>query len=520
MKKLPIGISTLRKIITGGYAYVDKSQMVYELTTHGSYYFLSRPRRFGKSLLVDTIKEAYEVNRKLFSGLWLEDHWDWDSPHPVIRISFGQGIIDSRAELELKIQEMLSYHEQRLGIACDFKTVSGRFARLMECAAQKHQRGVVILVDEYDKPILDNITHPERAAEIRDGLKNFYSVIKDSDAHLRFVFITGVSKFSKVSLFSGLNNLMDITLSPMFATICGWTEEELTSVFADRLKGKDRGEIRHWYNGYAWLGEKVYNPFSLLNYFREGLFRNYWFESGTPAFLIKLLREKCYAIPDIEQIEASESLIGTFDVDFIEPENLLFQTGYLTIAGFEQMGNKLFYRLIYPNMEVKASLSDYILKQYVPDGPARERCQQNIYRALRDNDPAMLQDIMHALFAAIPHDWYRKNNLADYEGYYCSVIYCCFSAPGLDVRAEEVTNHGNMDMTVRFANRVYVFEFKVVDKNTTSGKALAQIKAKGYAEKYLAQAQTVYLIGMEFSREARNITGFTWEAMPEAPLRG
>ncbi len=514
MKKLPVGISTLREIIDEDHAYVDKSMCVHTLANTGKYYFLSRPRRFGKSLLVDTIKEAFEGNRKLFRGLWLEDHWDWENPHPVINISLGKGVVTSRVELDLRLMDILGINRELLGVSCEEPhDVAGCFSALIRHTAKKYDSRVVLLVDEYDKPILDNITHPERAADIREGLKNFYSVIKDSDAHLQFVFITGVSKFSKVSLFSGLNNLVDITLSPMFATICGWTEAELTGMFAEHLKGKNLEDIRRWYNGYAWLGEKVYNPFSLLNYFREGLFRNYWFESGTPTFLIELLRNKGVAIPDVEQIEASDALLGAFDVDFIEPENLLFQTGYLTIAGFEQMGSKVFYRLVYPNLEVKASLTDYILKHYVPAGSARERAQQHIYRALHANDLEALKRVMQALFAAIPHDWYRKNNLADYEGYYCSVFYCCFTALGLDVRPEEVTNHGNMDMTVRFEGRTYIFEFKVVDQKTSTGKALAQITAKGYAEKYLGLGDAVYLIGVTFNREERNITGFEWKAV-------
>uniref|UniRef100_UPI0005EAE95D ATP-binding protein n=1 Tax=Desulfonatronovibrio magnus TaxID=698827 RepID=UPI0005EAE95D len=296
MKKLPIGIATLSKIINEDYAYVDKSRFVHELVESGSYYFLSRPRRFGKSLFVDTLKEAFEGNQRLFKGLWLEDHWDWETQYPVIRFSFGEGVSSNRNRLEEKIWEQLTLHEKRLGVHCAFQTISGRFGQLIENTARKYGH-VVVLVDEYDKPILDCIADPVTAADIREGLKDFYSVIKDSDAHLKFVLLTGVSKFSKVSLFSGLNNLTDITLDPRFAAICGWTETELTENFADRLQGKDINQIRNWYNGYSWLGEKVYNPFSLLNFLRTGLFRNYWFETGTPTFLMELLKKRRYNIP-------------------------------------------------------------------------------------------------------------------------------------------------------------------------------------------------------------------------------
>ncbi|GAB6057608.1 ATP-binding protein [Desulfonatronum parangueonense] len=512
MKKLPLGISTLNKIIAEGYAYVDKSRFVHDLVESGSYYFLSRPRRFGKSLFVDTLKEAFEGNRELFRGLWLEDHWDWETRHPVIQISFGSGVLRSREELDQRIITILRSNQQELGIQCrQPDNVIDCFEDLIRQAAEKFGSPAVILVDEYDKPILDNITQPEQAVMMRNGLKNFYSVLKDNDAHLRFVFLTGVFKFSKVSLFSGLNNLTDITLEDRFSSICGWTEAELTASFTEHLKGKDLDEIRRWYNGYSWLGEKVYNPYSLLSHLRTGLFRNYWFETGTPTFLIELLKQRRYLIPAIESVRASESLIGAFDVDFIEPENLLFQTGYLTVAGAEQMAGKTFYELRYPNMEVKASLTDTILNSYVQDKPGKEVVQQRIYRALQADDPGELRDIFHALFAAIPNDWYRKNNLAAYEGYYCSIFYCVFAGLGLDTRPEEPTNRGRIDMTVLFENRAYVFEFKVVDLDQTPGSALEQIKRKGYADKFRADAEAVYLIGVEFDREERNIVSFEWE---------
>ncbi|GAB6057606.1 ATP-binding protein [Desulfonatronum parangueonense] len=512
MKKLPLGISTLNKIIAEGYAYVDKSRFVHDLVESGSYYFLSRPRRFGKSLFVDTLKEAFEGNRELFRGLWLEDHWDWETRYPVISISLGMGDVAGRQELDQRLKDVLRVNQQALGVECiDPQDIPGCFSELIRLVAAKYGQRVVVLVDEYDKPILDTIAVPEQAIQIRKGLKNFYSVIKDNDAYLKFVFLTGVSKFSKVSLFSGLNNLTDITLSPRYAAICGWTEAELSATFAEHLRDKGRDEIRRWYNGYSWLGEKVYNPFSLLSYLREGLLRNYWFETGTPTFLVELLKQRRYHIPAIEQIRASESLIGAFDVDYIEPENLLFQTGYLTVADAEQMAGKTFYALRYPNMEVKASLTDYILNSYVPDKPGKEKIQQSIYRALQAGSPDLLRDIFHALFAAIPNDWYRKNNLAAYEGYYCSLFYCYFAGLGLDTRPEESTNRGRIDMTVLFENRAYVFEFKVVDLDQTPGSALEQIKRKGYADKYRADAEAVYLIGVEFDREERNIVSFEWE---------
>jgi hypothetical protein len=280
---------------------------------------------------------------------------------------------------------------------------------------------------------------------------------------------------------------------------------------------KPLDDIRGWYNGYGWLGEKVYNPFSILNYLRFGEFRNYWFESGTPSFLVELFKKKRYYIPAIENMEASESIIGAFDVDFVEPENLLFQTGYLTVAHEFRVAGKMFYKLRYPNMEVKSSLSDYILKRYSPDPVLKDKTQLRLYQALEKNDLDALDRSFRTLFAAIPHDWYRKNKLADYEGYYASVFYCYFKALGLDVTAEDTTNHGRIDMTVRLENRVFIFEFKVKDIDKTPGTALEQIHKKGYADKYRAQNFEIYLIGVEFDRNERNIVRFEWESQQFIP---
>jgi len=516
MKKLPIGISTLSKIIDGKYAYVDKSRFVHELVENGSYYFLSRPRRFGKSLFIDTLKEAFEGNRELFKDLWLKDHWDWEKRFPVIHISLGSGVVGSREELDRRIVEILYRNQKRLGIDCRHPgDIPGCFGELIRNSADKYGLRTVILVDEYDKPILDNITDAAAAMEIREGLKNLYSVIKDSDASVQFAFLTGVSKFSKVSLFSGLNNLTDITLDFEYAAICGYTEPEMTEVFDDHLKDKPLEDIRLWYNGYSWLGEKVYNPFSILNYLRQGEFRNYWFETGTPTFLIQLFKKKRYSIPAIENIEASESIIGAFDVDFIEPENLLFQTGYLTIERQRRVAGKTFYSLRYPNLEVKSSLSDYILNRYYPDPVLKEKSQLKIFEALKEADLDALHRRFQSLFAAIPHDWYRKNNLAEYEGYYSSIFYCYFAALGLDVTPEDTTNHGRIDMTVILENRIFIFEFKVVDIDKTPGTALEQIRRKGYADKYRADSDDIYLIGIEFDRAERNIVRFEWESATE-----
>ncbi|WP_462331072.1 ATP-binding protein, partial [Thiohalocapsa halophila] len=254
-RKLPIGIQTFREIREEGHYYVDKTGFALRLIEQGKYYFLSRPRRFGKSLFLDTLAELFSGNEPLFQGLEAHGHWDWGRRYPVIRLGFGGGVLRDRAELDDKIGELLAEAERQLGVASDAPTLSGRLTQIIRLAHERHGERAVVLVDEYDKPIIDNLARPEAARAIRDGLRNLYSVIKDSDAHLRFGFLTGVSKLSKVSLFSGLNNLIDITVDANYSAICGYTESDLETVFAPELPGLDRDEIRHWYNGYNWTGE-------------------------------------------------------------------------------------------------------------------------------------------------------------------------------------------------------------------------------------------------------------------------
>lgn len=512
MKKLPVGISNLKEIIENNYVYVDKSRFVHDLNEMGKYYFLSRPRRFGKSLFIDTLKEAFEGNQQLFDGLWLHDNWDWSKHYPVVHISFAEGVLKSRDELDKRIRDILYQNETALGIECrQPNDIPGYFSELIRNSAKKIGLRTVVLIDEYDKPILDNIVEPQIAKEMRDGLKNLYSVIKGQDASIEFALLTGVSKFSKVSLFSGLNNLTDITLDSKYSTICGYSETELTTVFSDYLENKPLEDIRKWYNGYSFLGEKVYNPFSMLNYLRTGEFLNFWFETGTPEFLIKLILSGRYYIPGLEDAVATDTLLGSFDLETIEVETIMFQTGYLTIKKKEQLGNMTVYRLDFPNLEVKKSFTDTVSAYLLSRRPVYERYKIDLYQCVATADINNIRQVFHALFSAIPHDWYRKNRLAEYEGYYASIFYCYFSAIGLDVTPEDTTSHGRIDMTVRMDTKVYIFEFKVVDIDKTPGTALEQIRQKGYADKYRGNVVEIYLIGVEFDRNERNITRFEWE---------
>jgi hypothetical protein len=507
-KRLPIGIQTFAKLREDGCYYVDKTPHILRLLDQGSHYFLSRPRRFGKSLLLDTIAELFASNRSLFEGLYVQDRWNWSLRHPVVRISFGGGVLRSRRELDALIANLLRINQEVLGIECppDLEA-NACFGELMRKTHANSGRRAVVLVDEYDKPILDNLDQPEVAREMRDGLRNFYAVIKDSDPHVRFVLLTGVSKFSKVSIFSGLNNLRDITLTPDYSSLCGYTETDLDTVFAPELAGLDREKIRNWYNGYNWLGESVYNPFDLLLLFQERSFRPWWFETGSPTFLIDLLLERRFFTPDLARIQTSEDLLSSFDVNAIATEALLFQTGYLTITKAENLAENWFYTLGYPNKEVTQALNGSLLNALTQSGNAVPVQRHRLLTLLLANDFAGMRALFTAFFASIPHAWYDNSRIADYEGFYASVFYSYFASLGLRIVCEDITNRGRIDMTVEFNDQFYLFEFKVVE-DSPEGRALAQLQARGYGDKYRAEGKPIHLIGVEFSKASRSVVGF------------
>ncbi|MDS4022259.1 MAG: AAA family ATPase [Candidatus Competibacter sp.] len=507
MKKLPIGLQNLREMRTQGYAYVDKTPFVAQLAEQGKYYFLARPRRFGKSLFVDTLAEAFAGGRELFEGLYLEQHWDWGRQYPVLRFDFSPGVLRSREELDQRIVAQLDEQARRWGLDLRRDGIPNRFEELVLRLREAVERPIVVLVDEYDKPILDNLVTPE-AAKMRNGLRNFYSVIKSLDPHLKFVLLTGVSKFSKVSLFSDLNNLEDMTLDPRVATLCGYTHDEFTATFAEYLEGVDLEEVRRWYNGYNFLGEPVYNPFDILLYLRHRQFKAYWFETGTPTFLLTVLEQHQVTLADLDGVEVGERLLSRFDVERIEPESLLFQTGYLTIDHSWADEAGYHYRLIYPNHEVRLALPQAQLERYSPSARSQQIALKGVREALEQNAPDRLRAALHAFFASIPHDWHRKNDLAGYEGYWASLVYCLFAALGVETRTEEATNRGQVDLAIQYQGRVWLLEFKVEDGNDGQ-RVLAQIKAKGYHQRYAGQPVT--LIGIDFSRDQRNLSGFAWE---------
>jgi len=509
-KRLPIGIQTFREIRENHHYYVDKTGMIGQLVDAGKHYFLSRPRRFGKSLLLDTLKELFEGNEPLFQGLAIHGHWDWAEPFPVLRFSFGRKNYRESQALGESLHQQLTQMERDFGFQAEFDDAGSRFADLLEKIKVKTGKPVVVLVDEYDKPILDALEYPEVAKANRDFLRGFYATIKDFDSHIRFSFLTGVSKFSKVSLFSGLNNLEDITLIPGYSSLCGYTDADIDSVFAPELPRLDRDEIRDWYNGYHWLGEGVYNPFDILQLFRNHSFKSYWFETGTPTFLVEQLLKRQVPTLKLDNLLSSSDMLSSFDVGDISTEALLFQTGYLTIKQEENLGGQFFYTLGYPNREVYQSLNNSLLAALVQNKSQQVLHASQLYRLLSANDIAGLKPLFHSFFASIPHQWYTNNHIQDYEGYYASVFYSYFASLGLDVTLEDTSNLGRIDMTLKFNGQVYIFEFKVVEL-VPEGKALQQIKDKAYADKYRALNQPIYLIGVEFSKTDRNIVGFDWE---------
>ena len=507
-RRLPIGIQAFRELREEGCYYVDKTAWLERLVDEGKHYFLSRPRRFGKSLLIDTLKELFEGNESLFAGLAIHDGWDWSVRHPVLRLSFGSGSFREPVHLRQEVLNQLDALAEEAAIAPRYETASARFRHLIQALHRQCGQRVVVLVDEYDKPILDTMGTPETARANRDFLRGLYGTIKDIDAHVKFTLLAGVSKFTQVSLFSGLNNLKDITLDPRYGAICGYTEADLDAVFAPELADLDRETIREWYNGYRWRGdEAVYNPFDILLLFDRREFGAYWFETGTPSFLVETLVRRGVSAFALEDRLADHELLSAFDVDAIAPEALLFQTGYLTVREAKWCDGELSYRLGYPNREVRQSLNRSLLNHLTGGALRWVEHRSRLYQVLRANDFAGLEAHLRALFSGIPHQWHTNNEIARYEGYYATVFYACFAGLGMDLTVEDSTSAGRVDLAVRFNANVYLFEFKVRERSP-EGAAMAQLRKRGYAEKYRGLGHPIHLIAVELSEGTRNLTGF------------
>ncbi len=511
MKKLPIGIQTLNKIRERNCIYIDKTKEAYDLINTYQYVFLSRPRRFGKSLFLNTLKNIFEGNKELFKGLYIYDKHDFDDKYPVIQISFS-GDLRSKEEITTTLELILRKNYEHFGIEQpDISSPAASFAILILQVYKKYNKRVVILIDEYDKAILDNITDKEMRNYAKDKITSFYSVIKDNDAYIHFVFLTGVSKFSRVSIFSGLNNIEDISLTPKYGNICGYTQHDIDNEFIDYLQGVDLKKLRKWYNGYNFLKDKVYNPFDILLFIRNNFtYKNYWFETGTPSFLIKLIQGHNYYLPNLNNIVLGSEIMQSFDIDNIRLEVLLYQTGYLTIEKeFVSFDDTLNYKLCIPNTEVKLSLHKEIIGKLYNDYGVTNR--ENIYYSLLEGNLDKFKDSLISLFASIPYNNYASNNINIYEGFYASVIYVYLSSLGLPLQAEDTTNRGRLDLSLEIDNKIYIIEFKMGNQN-----ALEQIKKQKYYEKFLNKDKEIYLVGINFNKQEKNISNFEWETLRES----
>lgn len=508
MKRLPVGIQTFKSIIQDDYIYIDKTDIALDLIQNYTYAFLSRPRRFGKSLFMDTLQNIFEGEKELFKGLYIYDKWDWSIKYPVIKISWGG--VTNKEELVKVIFSNLRDNQKSLKLDClsadDYAVF---FKDIIRVASEKYNQKVVILIDEYDKPILDVIDDVNRAKEHREIIKRLYSEIKNQDQYIRFAFLTGVSKFSKASIFSGLNMLTDISLNPRFGDVCGFTHEDLLTKFDDYFVDTDMEKVRQWYNGYNFLKNRLYNPFDILQFLaNDKVFDNYWFSTGTPTFLLKLIQKNNYFLPKLSNLTVGKQLLDSFDVENIDLEVILYQSGYLTIDKVvEKPRGGLGYKLKVPNKEVRQSLNDFIISRLFSDSySTTSKVQDDMYEALVNGDIEVFEKSLISLFAAIPYNNYTKNDLAKYEGFYASVIFAYFQSLGIDIIGEDVTNLGRIDLVLKMDKGIYIIEFKVDGKS-----ALDRIKEKRYHEKYLTENKPIYLIGIEFDSTKKNVEKIEWE---------
>lgn len=510
-KKFPIGIQTFSVLRENEqYYYIDKTKKIIELIHESNYIFLSRPRRFGKSLTLDTIAELFSANKPLFNGLYAEHHWNWTQKHPIIRFNFAKSVEKSVDELKNSLTTQIEENARRLQIELNHNISPVWLLNdLINQTIEKYKEKVVILIDEYDKPILDNLENTTIAMQMRDELRSFYSIIKGQDAHIRFAMLTGVSKFSKINLFSGLNNLLDITLDRKFSDVCGYTQIELEMVFASELVGVDLAELKFWYNGYNWGGESVYNPFDILLFLNSDkkVFKDYWVETGNSTFLIDKLIHEQVNITQIRQEIANNDELSSFEVGDISPIALMFQTGYLTIDQVKTGVDGELYSLKFPNMEVQQSLNKILLNAYLNKKINTLMVRSKLYEHLLNHNIQQVLNDIKAFFASIPHDWHRNNTIAHYEGYWASVFYALFASLGFVTITEDSTHRGNVDMTLIVEHHVYIFEFKVIhqEQDMPTGRAVEQILQKNYADKYRVDGYIIHQIGVEFNEYNREV---------------
>lgn len=513
MKKLPIGIQTFEEIINNNYIYVDKTKYIYNLITQGKTYFLSRPRRFGKSLLCSTLEEVFSGNKELFKGLWIYDSdYDWKK-YPVIHLDMSSvdatNVDDFRYELTTKLYSIAEELAVDVG---EFRTPSSLLRELIIALSKRDK--VVIIIDEYDSPILEHLTSLKFAEYMRDTLRGFYKVLKSSDKYLKFIFITGVTKFSRASVFSVLNNLNDISMSDEFSSLFGYTQDELESNFQDYLldSGKELGisiekninKIKKWYDGYKFSerGMLVYNPWSTMSFFKNQKFLNYWYASGNPKFLFDLIEKEGISFLQQHEKEVSYLDLERVDINCLPINVLLFQTGYLTIKSYDE--ELKIFTLDYPNEELRESFVEGLIQRFAGVSYQSTLTKAAVYmvRTLRDYKLEAFIDAAYNLFAHIP---YPKQNI-NKEEHYQSMLYLVCALLGIRMEVEMPTNIGRIDLVAKTVTHIFVIEIKL---NKSAKEAIDQIENKKYYERFLKDGRKVVLFGINFSTEERNIDDWT-----------
>ncbi|GAP72850.1 hypothetical protein SAMD00024442_47_2 [Candidatus Symbiothrix dinenymphae] len=511
LQTLPIGIQSFANLRKDDCLYVDKTENIHRLITSGRVFFLSRPRRFGKSLLVSTMEAIFKGNKALFTGLWIENNWDWTQQYPVIRIDFGGTSNRSPEGLTNSLTSRVNAKAKEYNINLEAIELPDRFEELIAKLHQSTEQKVVVLIDEYDKPIIDNLSNLDIADANRLVLHDFYQVMKAADEHLRFVFLTGVSKFSKVSIFSGLNNLRDITMDARFATICGYTQAELESyfdVYIEQLAQKYKcskqeaiGKIKYWYDGYSWDGETfVYNSFSTLMFFDTQKFEDHWFETGSPTFIVNILRAHDDVKSLLEPIQMEATDFNSFDIKAINPQILMFQTGYLTIKKIEEnpFDDTMLYTLGVPNEEVNMALTTHLLASYAETTLLEiNEGRRQMMRQLVSGDSQLFERNMQAIFARIPYQLWGSD-----EKYYHSLLLLWLNMLGFKVDAEMCTDKGRIDAVWTWQERIVIAEIKYAAEGATDkliDEALAQIRKVRYYERYAGENKRIALLAVAFA---------------------
>ena len=514
LKNLPIGILDFEKLRKENYLYVDKTALMHRLVSTGSYYFLSRPRRFGKSLLISTLKAYFLGKKDLFEGLAVEQLEQKWTVHPVLHLDLNTDNYDSKAALDNRIALSLGNWEKLYGRNELEKSFGARFEGVIQRAYEKTGERVVILVDEYDKPLLQAIGDDKLQETFHTTLKSFYGALKSKDGCIKFAMLTGVTKFGKVSVFSDLNNLNDISLDNDFYNICGISEEELRSVFdpyVNRLaearkitRSKAYSELKRNYDGYHFTEEApgMYNPFSLLNALHKRSFGSYWFETGTPSYLVELLKRHDFKLDELKGNKVTANVLSAIDASSSNPISVIFQSGYLTISGYNER-YKL-YSLDFPNEEVREGFMLYLMPYYTSVSVNKTGFQISCFvEEVKSGDITAFMTRLESFFANTPYDLIK-----DTENHYQNVLFILCNLCGLYTKAEFHTSNGRVDMTIETPDYVYIFEFKY---NGTAEEAMAQIKEKNYALPFLASGKKIALIGANFSGEKRNIEKYLEE---------